>query len=211
MRAILSTAIFCCSLTFAQLPSNSVTVTATSSTTLQPDQAVFEVIVNSDLNSTLSTVLNAVQPAGLTIANFSGVSSVSTSTTPPSGPTALQWVFALPVPIASTASTLATLAALASSVPQTNKNLSLVFSIAGTQVSPQLQQSQTCDVAGLINQARTQAQNLASAGNRSLGGILSMSGTTSGPSSTNTVNTFISLSSGSQNCSLTVTFSLLGL
>ncbi|HUA86019.1 MAG TPA: hypothetical protein VMB85_19315 [Bryobacteraceae bacterium] len=186
------------------------TVTATTSTTLQPDQAVFEVIVNSDVNSTLSTILNAVQPVGLTIANFSGVASVSTSTTAPVGPTALQWVFALPVPIASTASTVAALASLASSVPQANGNLSITFSIIGTQVSPQLQQSQTCDIPGLINQARTQAQTLASAANRSVGGVLSISGTTTGPSSTYTVNTFITLTSGSQNCSLTVTFSLLG-
>lgn len=211
MRSILFMIIFCGSLSFAQFQSNSVTITATSSTTLQPDQAVFEVIVNSDLNSTLSTILTAVQPAGLTIANFSGVSSVSTSTTAPNGPTSLQWVFALPVPIASTASTLATLAGLASSVPQANKNLSVTFSIAGIQVSQQLQQSQTCDIGGLINQARTQAQNLATSANRSVGGVLSISGTTSGPSSTNTVNTFITLSSGSQNCSLTVTFSLLGI
>ena len=203
MRAIPLLAIFGCSAAFAQLQSNSVTVTATTSTTLQPDQAVFNVIVTSDLNSTLSTVLNAVQPVGLTIANFSGVSSVSTSPTRGLSTTVLDWEFTLTAPLTNTPSTVAALTSLASNVSKANGNLSITFSIEGTQVSPQLQQTQTCDIPGLINQARTQAQTLAGAANRSVGGVLSMSGMTASPSSS-------IYSTGSQSCSLTVTFSLLG-
>jgi Protein of unknown function (DUF541) len=185
-----------CPLAFGQLASNTVTVTASQNSTLQPDQAIFNISIGSDVNTTLSTVLTAVQPGGLTLANFSGISSSSTSTTALAAPTNLQWLFVLDVPLASINTTVTALTNLATSVPQANKSLTVSFAIVGTQVSQQLQQSQTCNIPALITQAQTQAQNLASAGGRSVGGILAMSGATS--------------TTSAQNCSLTVKFSLLG-
>src|ERR1700730_7421267 len=60
---------------FAQLDSNSVTVTATRSMTQQPDQVLFGVTVQSGLNTSLDDVVAALQGSGITSANFSGVST----------------------------------------------------------------------------------------------------------------------------------------
>src|SRR5260370_31326366 len=71
------------SLAFAQLDSNSITVSASRSGTLQPDQALFVVSVQSDLNTSLNDVLAALQGSGITSANFSGVSGNSGFTISP--------------------------------------------------------------------------------------------------------------------------------
>jgi hypothetical protein len=149
----------------------------------------------------LSDVLTALQPAGVGIGNLSGVGSVGAVTNP-----GVQWIFALAVPLSQIKQTIATLNTLMQSVPQANKNLSVSFSIQGTQVSQQLQQSQTCSYADLLSSARTQAQALAMAGRRTLSGVLAMSGSTS----TTTGTGAASYSGAPPSCSLTVKFALLG-
>src|SRR5437879_1708715 len=62
-----------CTLAFAQLDSNSVTVTASRNVNLQPDQTVFSVRVDSGLNTSLDDILIALQGSGIGIGNFSGV------------------------------------------------------------------------------------------------------------------------------------------
>ena len=191
---------------FAQLDSNSVTVTATNNVNLQPDQAVFQVSVNSDTTSTLSDVLTAVQPAGLGLSNFSSVGTPFLSV----NQTGLQWTFGLAAPLAQIQATIAMLSALQQSVPQANPRLSVSFSIQGTQVSQQSQQSQTCSYADLLASARAQAQTLAAAAGRTLSGILAMSSTTA--KNTGSIPSLASyLSATPQACSLTVKFALLGL
>jgi len=168
------------SLAFAQLDSNSITVNAYRSATLQPDQALFAVFVQSDLNTSLNDVLTALQGSGITAANFAGVSSDSPidwngATLPPT----IQWAFDLPVLLTKTKETVATLTALQQNIAQNNKSLKLSFSIQGTQFSQQLQQSQTCSIPDLLADARAQAQKLADAGGVTVGTILAMSGPTS--------------------------------
>jgi uncharacterized protein YggE len=198
-------------LAFAQLDSNSITVTASRTSTIQPDQAVFSVVVSSDLNSSLTDVLSALQPAGLTLANFSGVTTngfyYSTANPFPQQLLSLQWTFQLVAPLASTKSTVATLTSLQSSVPKMNKNLGASFSLQGTQVSPQAQQSQTCDLAGLITDAQAKAQTLATAGARTLAGLLSLSSSTTTPGST---ASGVTSSFPPLTCSVTAKFGLLG-
>lgn len=195
----------------AQLDSNSVTVTASRSSTPQADQGLFVIYIDSDLNTALADVLAAVQPAGLTVSNFS---SVFTNTqyvyTGNQQQTQLvpRWAFRLTVPVSGIKDTIATLTALENSVPKANKNLTVSFSLTGTQPSSQTQQSQVCDFAGLISDARAQAQTLAAAGGRTLAGILALSTSTS-----NTTGNSVSLypnTSTSVPCSATVKFGLLG-
>jgi hypothetical protein len=87
------------SVLFGQVDSNTVTVTSSQSTNVQPDQVLFAVSVTTSLNSTLDDVLAALKGSGITIANFSGVSSafaIPTGigiTNQQSTPT-LQWSFA---------------------------------------------------------------------------------------------------------------------
>jgi uncharacterized protein YggE len=190
-------------LAFGQLDSNSVTVTASNNVTLQPDQATFAISVTSDVNSTLSDVLSAVQPAGLTLANFLGI---GTSYSYPGGSQGLNWTFNLAVPITQIKATSAMLVGLQKSVPLANQNLSISFSIVGTQVSQQLQQSQPCSYATLLASAQTQAQAMAMAGGRTLSGVLAMSAGTS-----TTTGSGVSYGAvAPPTCSLTVKFALLG-
>ena len=63
-------------LAFGQLDSNSITVTASRNASLQPDQAVFAVSVQSGISASLDDVLAALQGSGITAANLSSVSSV---------------------------------------------------------------------------------------------------------------------------------------
>jgi hypothetical protein len=158
----------------------------------------------------LSDILTAVQPANVTLANFSGVSTVSFQVQVGNriqNQQGDQWTFTLAVPLANVKSTVATLTALQKSVPQANKTLSVSFSIQGTQVSQQLQQSQSCDMTGILADARAKAQDLASAGGRTLGGTLALSTSTSTSIGT-PANPFPT--SSSQSCSATVKFALLG-
>jgi uncharacterized protein YggE len=207
---------------FAQLDSNSVTVTATRSMSPQPDQAVFAVTVQSGLSTNLDDVVAALQGSGITAANFSGISMgpalVFTGNPIPAPPVSsivappLQWVFALPAPLAKINDTIATLIALQKSIAQQNKGLTLSFSVQGTQVSAQLQQSQVCSTPDLLTDARTRAQKLANAAGLTLGTVLALS---SGPSISGSVGSPTSISSfllGSASpsvCSLTVKFALL--
>ena len=171
----------------AQSDSNSVTVTASRTISSQPDQAVFYVTVTARSTTTLQDILNAVQPAGLTLANFSSVVTAASALNNPQ----LLWTFTLDAPLANTKATIATLTNLQSAVAKANPNLTISFSVQGTQISPQAAQSQTCPLAGLMSDATAKAQALAAAANRFVSGIMALA------TATNT-------------CSVTVRFSLVG-
>lgn len=185
---------------FAQLETNSVTVTASRTVSAPPDQVIFGVFVNSGFSSSLSDIVNALGSVGITQANFSSLTEVSNPNP------ALQWGFGLVVPFAQLKNTAAALASLAQSIAQNNSGLTLSFSVAGTQTS----QLPPCPIAGLISDAGTQAQQLATGAGRSLGGILAMSTATSNSASNIAViYAFSSLGSAtSSSCSLTVEYAL---
>jgi len=199
------------SFAFAQLDSNSVTVTVSRTPSLQPDQAVFAVSVTADPSAALTDVLNAVQPAGLSVANFANVATVTTyvdnGSGNPQSQVQTQWSFQLLVPLTSIKGTIATLSALQKSVMQNNPTWSVTFGLGGTQVSQQLAQSQPCDQAGLISDARTQAQSLAAAGGRVVGVILGL--LTNVPSTIGSSPNLFPVSNFA-NCVATVKFALLG-
>jgi uncharacterized protein YggE len=169
-----------CSLAFGQAPSNSITVSASQNASLQPDQAIFSLTVQSGLNTGLDDVVAALQGSGITAANLVGIfSSTAPSQSFGLGQPALQWTFNLPVPLANTKATVASLTTLAQNIAKLNSGLTLAFTITGTQISQQLMQSQPCSLTGLISNATTQAQNMAAAAGVTLGPIIAMSGATS--------------------------------
>ena len=174
----------------AQVTSGSVTVTASRTTNLQPDQALFAVTVTTPLTSSRDDALNALGGSGITLANLTGV--MTTTLYPSTGPTQniLQWTFNLPVAISDMKTTVALLNSVAQGLAKKNNGLSISFGVQATQVSPQLQQSMPCPVAGLLSDARAQAQSLASAAGMNVGSVLAMSSPTS----------------NSATCSLTVKF-----
>ena len=203
------------SLAYGQLDSNTITVTASRNAALQPDQVVFGVNVTSGLDKSLDDIVAALAGIGITSANFSGVSAllpvafplpstgptVTTVTLPP--PT-ISWNFTLAAPFSKMKDTVTALLALQKSIAKDNSGLTLSFSVQGTQVSPQLQQMQTCSVSDLLSDARAQAQKLASAATLFLGPVLAMSSSTfsNTPLSAYASNVFYS----APNCSLTVQF-----
>jgi hypothetical protein len=160
----------------AQVTSSSVTVTASRSTNLQPDQIVFGVAVTTPVTGTRDDAVNALGGSGITVANFTGV---YTNTLYQSGTNAplnvLQWNFSLTAPISDVKTTVGLLTTVASGVAKKNNGISVSFSVQGTQVSAQLQQSQSCPVAGLISDARSQAQTLGNTAGLNVGAILAMS------------------------------------
>ena len=171
------------SLAFGQLDSNSITVSASRNVSLQPDQAIFAVSVQAGISTSLDEIVAALQGSGITAANFSGFSAQPQLCPAlgcgPSTLTTLQWTFTLLVPLTKTKDTVASLTALQQSIAKLNNGMTLSFSIAGTQVSQQLVQSQTCSIPALVADATAQAQTLAAAGGMTLGAIVAMSSVTS--------------------------------
>jgi len=210
-----------CPLAFGQLDSNSITVSVSQNASLQPDQAIFAVSVQSSITTGFDDVLAALQGSGITAANFSGLSTQQGTvgaTTLPGGqlpPVMLVWTFSLPVPLANTKATVASLTTLQQTIANLNSGLTLSFSIVGTEISQQLAQSQTCSLSGLIATATTQAQALATAGSLTLGSILAMSSSTSNvissPTSIFVSGSFTSASIGTTvpaPCAITVKFNV---
>jgi hypothetical protein len=206
------------SLAFGQLDSNSITVTASQSVNLQPDQVLFAVYVSTPLTASLDDVLAAVKGAGITSANFSGVYSSATAQsgtgTGNGQPPAEQWAFGLAVPFAQMKATVTALTSLQQSITQASSGFTLSFSVQSAQVSTSLLQSQSCNIPGLIADATAQAQKLAAAAGLNLGSILAMSSNTSSPVANNSVpvaNIGL-ISSGilttPQGCALTVKFTV---
>jgi len=199
---------------FGQLSTNSVTVTASNTATLQPDQILYSIEVDSPLNATLDQVVAAVASLGITAANLSsvnaqGVLAVVPVIGQPVTPTLLSWFFTLAAPIASNQTTVAQLTSLQQSIAKQNNGLKMSFSIQGTQISQQLQQSQPCVLANLLTQARTQAQSLASAAGFNLDVIQAMSSTiTTSVSGQGQSASSVPLGVGSAPCTVTVRFGL---
>jgi hypothetical protein len=206
------------SLLSAQTDSNSITVVASRNASLQADQAVFGVSVGSGLTATLEDVLGALQGSGITIANFTGISTptlsfvgIPTALLPAPSPSVpiLQWSFTLAVPLSKIKDTITTLTTVQQNAAKKNNGLSVTFQVQGSQVSPQAQQSQTCALTDLIADARAQAQKLADAAGMGAGVILAMSSATSIPTATSAgLSSFLIGVVPSPNCTLTVKFAL---
>src|SRR5438874_1912535 len=181
-RILIIALVACTSVAFAQLDSNSVTVTASRNPNLQPDQAVFAVRVISGLTTSLDEIIAALQGSGLGLANFLGMSTTQPFTVVGAGPQIqpmLEWDFALPAALSKTKETVTTLTNLQQTIAQKNSGLTLSFYLQGSQVSQQLQQSQNCAFTELVADARAQAQKLATAAGLNVGTILAMSSFTS--------------------------------
>lgn len=152
---------------FGQLEPNTLTVSATRQIDLQPDQAVLYLSVSSDPAASLDQIASALSGLGITSANLTGIGN--------SNPPMLQWSFTLAVPLSNLAATIGSLSTLQQTITQNNSGLSLTFTVGGTQVSTQLQQSQSCSTSDLIADATAQAQKLAAAAGLVLGPILKLS------------------------------------
>ena len=151
------------SVLFGQLESNSITITASRSVYLQPDEIVFGVSVNSGPDSTLDEIVAALDSLGITADNFRYVSPFESF--------GLQWNFNLPSPFSRMKATISALTALQQTLGQKNTGLNLTFSVNYSQVSAE---SRQCASADLVADARIQAQKLAAAAGLTLGPLLAI-------------------------------------
>src|ERR1700722_8614575 len=122
---------------FGQLESNTLTITANRSVSLQPNDVAFTVSVGASGSTDLDQVVAAVSALGISSANLT---SVSGGIVPPS----VQWNFTLAVPIAKLATTIGSLTQLQRNITQNNSGLTLTFTVQGTQASQLSQKTQTC-------------------------------------------------------------------
>lgn len=144
----------------------SLTVTASRSISLQPDQVVFGLSVTSGLNTGLDEVLAALGGAAISAADLIIVSSSNSQV--------MQWTFRLNVPLSKMKDTSALLMGLQQTIAQNKSGLTLTFNVQGTQVSPQLQVSDQCPIADLVADARAQAQKIVNTTGGTIGPILAL-------------------------------------
>ncbi len=219
------TATFALGVLFGLNDQHTITITASRSTSLQPDQALISLTVTSRLTYTQDAIAAALTQAGISGATFTGVNSTPVGVTTngvaaAAAQSVLQWSYTLGVPIAQAGSTVALLLAANQNFAKTDASLSLTFFVEGLQVSPALQASQSCDESGLVNDANATAQKLATAAGVSVGPILSLgSPGTSGPPTAlfvrdpffnvgGALSSFL-LGTPANNCSLTVQYQML--
>ncbi len=127
---------------------------------------MFGIAVSSRVN-TLDQIVGALAGLGITSANLSGINNDAAPQ--------LRWAFTLAVPLSNLTATIGSLTKLEQTIAQNNSGLTLTFNVVGTQVSPQLQQSQSCSTSDLITDATAQAQKLAGAAGLAIGPILRLS------------------------------------
>ena len=168
-------------LLFGQLDSNSITITATRSTPVQPDLVIFAVTVGTPAATTLDDVVAALQGTGITASQLSGgtVPQLLVVTGLPLPITSIGWNFTVPEPLSKIKDTIASLMALQK--PLADKGMSLGFAVAGTQASTARLASQPCSNTDLIADATAQAQKLTTAAGLGLGPILGLTGINATP------------------------------
>ena len=176
---------------FAQVDSNSVTVTVSRSVNLVPDETVFSVSVTSAYGASLDDILAALKGTGVTAAGFVSVSDGYNYLNQP--PT-LVWTFSLSAPLSKLKDTVAALTRAQQSQPAKG-GLAISFYVSSTRVSARGQQTQGCVAADLVSDARARAQTTAAATGRILGRLLALAATTTDQAPA---------------CSLTAKFSLVG-
>jgi hypothetical protein len=178
-RLITSAFFISVSLAFAQLDSNSVTVTASREASAQPDQVLIVVSVATGLNNSLNDVVAVLQGSGMNASNLVDVRFVEASNgygpEQPAHPPLLEWNFNLPTPISRLKETTAMLSAVQQALVQKKSDFLLSFRVERLQVSPQAQQLLACNLADVVSDARMKAQKLANAAGRSLGVLLAIS------------------------------------
>jgi hypothetical protein len=161
---------------FAQLEPNTITITASRSLYVPPDQVLFSLSVTTPITMGLDQVVAALASLGVTAVDlqsastpFGGEGVVLPGGSLP-GPT-VTWTFTLAVPFAGLTSTLNSLTTFQSA----NSALQLSFSIAGAQVSPQTLAAQPCPLDTEFSDALAQARKVAATAGLTVGAVLALS------------------------------------
>ena len=158
-------------------PEPVITITATRTNAIQPDQVLIGLRVTSSTTAGLDDITGALTGAGITGANFAGVYTSTIYTTSGGLPTPQNqffWSFTLTTPLSKLSATLTQVISAQQTISANKSGLTLTFYVEGIQVSPQLQQSQPCSQAALLADAQAQAKQVSAAAGVSAGPILSL-------------------------------------
>jgi len=159
----------------AQSDDNTVTVTATRTVTLQPDQALLGVTLTAPQTSGLDDVLSALQGTGLAAGDLVSATTlpIFTVVATPAPRPQTQWQFSKAIAFSDLKNALTALATAQQNV-QKREGFDMSY-YTSSQVSQAARQSPAvCPVPTLLADAQTQAQSLASAAGARIGGIVSM-------------------------------------
>jgi uncharacterized protein YggE len=196
---------------FCQLETDTITIQASRSMNLTPDQAFFSVSVSASPDAGLDQIVAALSGLGITASNLSSMFAMDNQSS-------LQWSFTLAVPFTKMKATIATLTALQQAITKNNSGMSLAFGVQGTRVSPESIQSQTCAAKDLVADALAQAQKVAAATGLAIGPIVAISDGSSATSPAYVANAWFAVGLPSfllgyttmpSGCSLEVKFKLL--
>ena len=157
------------SLAFGQLETNTITIQASRSVNLTPDQVSFYISVTADPTSSLDQIVAALPGTGIAASNLSNMYGAVDNQS------SLQWSFTLAMPLTKMNATIASLLALQQSIVKNNSGMSLTFQVQGAYVSPKAFQSQSCSAKVLVTDAQVQAQKVAAAAGLAIGQIVAIS------------------------------------
>jgi uncharacterized protein YggE len=183
------TARFALGAMFGQLEPNAIIITATRTNAIQPDQVLMGLNVQSPTTAGLDDITGTLTGAGISGANFTGVSTLQ-SQTGLQTQTRLVWLFTLTAPLSKLSATLGQLASAEQTISSNSSGMTLTFYVESLQVSQQLQQSQPCSQAALLADAQAQAKAVTAAAGVTAGAILSMSEGSSGVAALQVVPAF---------------------
>lgn len=153
---------------FAQIESDTLTIRASRSVRLAPDQVIFQVIVSSSLNTSFEDVIAALSGLNVTAADLTHLSGGSLQSQ-------ISWNLNITVPFSKMKTTASTLALLRQTFPNNGKGMMLDFLVQGSQVSSDAMHAYGCAVQDLVTDARLEAEEVASAAQLFVGPILAMS------------------------------------
>ena len=175
-------------------PEPIITIGATRTINIQPDQVRIGLTVESPTTAGLDDITAALTLAGVSGANFTGVYTTliytSSGNLPPVQQNMLVWSFTLTAPLAKLSAALTQILSAQQTISDNNSGLTLTFYVQGMQISPQFEQSQPCSEAALLADAQAQAKAVATAAGVSAGAILSMSEGVSGVAALQAAPTF---------------------
>jgi uncharacterized protein YggE len=153
---------------FGQLDDDTLTVTATRTTSLAPDQAAITIYFSGPAASSLDDALAALQGSGVAASDLAYVTSTDGASP------FLQWVFNRTVSFSQLKATLAALDSIQSAVAKKGA-FSVSWFVQGT-VSPAAQQATAlCPLPAMVSDARAQAQRVADAAGVKVGPVVSLS------------------------------------
>lgn len=158
----------------AQLDTNTVTVTATRTYDLQPDQVQLYVTLTAPVAVGLDEILAQLEGSGITAANLNGVyTPYSNASDEYHGYS--QWSFTPTVGFDKLKAALAALSRLQITAGKFMESPALRFDVGGTKISYALLAAHACPFPTLIDDARRQADAMAAAAGMRTGAIVSLS------------------------------------